>query len=154
MPLILNARAWVLAERLFVHAHDSATFQELLKDCGIDYKEFDYEKEFATVKGKYTFMSEDNLIFAQYMQLVSSYKYLPLLERIVFDQDVKITQEDNWNYYGEYIRKWRPELLDLLRLAGVKVEEATKHSSMIQLTNALHDRRVRTLSTNPLVMSF
>src|SRR6266446_4465121 len=126
MPMILNARAWVLAEHLYVHAHGSAAFRELLHDCDIEYKEFDYDKELATIKGKYTFMSEDNVTFAQFMQLVPSYKYLPFLERIVFDHDIQVTQEDNWNYYGEYIKKWYPELLDLLRLAGVEIKEATE----------------------------
>lgn len=126
MPLILNARVWVLAERLYVHAHNGAAFCKLLKDCNIDYTEFDYDKAFAKLKGKYTFMSEDDFTFAQFMQLVPSYKYLPFLERVVFDHDVQVTQKDSWNYYGEYIKKWYPDLLDLLQLAGVEVKEVTK----------------------------
>jgi len=36
------------------------------------------------------------------------------------------TQQDNWNYYGEYIRSWYPDLLELLRLAGIAIESAAK----------------------------
>lgn len=97
MPLVLNSRVWVLAERLYVHCHSADKFLQLLKDFDIDYAEFDYAEVFKVTKGKYMFMSEDNFAFAEFMQLVPSYKYLPLLERIVFDSDVKATTDDNWN---------------------------------------------------------
>lgn len=124
MPLVLNSRVWVLAERLYVHCHSADRFLQLLKDFDIDYAEFDYAEVFKLTKGKYMFMSEDNFAFAQFMQLVPSYKYLPLLERIVFDPNVKATTDDNWNYYGEKTKKWYPALLDLLALAEVEVNEA------------------------------
>jgi len=123
MPLLLNPRVWMLAERLYVHAHEHKGFQELLASLDIEYNDFDYERGFAPYQGKYVFMSEENFTFARFMQLVPSYKYLPLLKRIVFDQDVRSTQNDNWNYYGEAIRKWYPELLDLLKFAGVEVDQ-------------------------------
>jgi hypothetical protein len=124
MPLILNSRVWVLAERLYVHCHRAGKFLLLLNDFGVNYTEFDYDEVFKTTKGKYTFMSEDNFTFAQFMQLVPSHKYLSLLERIVFDSDVKATTDDNWNYYGEQTKKWYPALLDLLTLAEVEIHEA------------------------------
>jgi hypothetical protein len=56
------------------------------------------------------------------MDLIPAYKYLPFLQDIVFDPDVQRTAQDNWNYYGEYIRHWYPQLLDLLNLAGLTVD--------------------------------
>jgi hypothetical protein len=48
----------------------------------------------------------------------------------VFDPKVQKTSDDNWNYYGEYIKNWYPDLTDLLNLAGVEVDyekEALTH---------------------------
>jgi hypothetical protein len=67
-------------------------------------------------------MSEDDYRFASFMELVPSYNYLPLLKEIVFDEKIRGTKRDNWNYYGEFIRNWYPELIDLLKLAGVQID--------------------------------
>lgn len=71
-------------------------------------------------------MSEENYTFASFMELVPAYKYLPLLENIVFGAKVIGTQNDNWNYYGEYIRHWYPDLLSLLNLAEVSIDTERK----------------------------
>jgi len=125
MALTLNRRVWVLAERLFIHAYDKDQFLKLLRQHEIDYPGERYE-DFNTTKSLYTFMSQDDYAFATFMELVPSYKYLALLQDIVFDPKVQHTATDNWNYYGEYIRHWHPELLDLLQLAGVQVNRDAK----------------------------
>jgi hypothetical protein len=123
--LTLNKRVWVLAERLYIHAHKKEAFLRLLRQHDIDYPGDNYN-DFNTIKGLYTFMSEDDLTFADFMDLIPAYKYLPLLADIVFDPDVQKTAADNWNYYGEYINNWLPLLLDLLNLAGVTIDQDAK----------------------------
>lgn len=138
MALTLNKRVWVLTERLYIHAHGEQEFIQFLEQFDIAYPGEPYE-DFDTVKGKYTFMSEDNYTFANFMQLVPTYKYLPILETIIFDPHVRKTQRDNWNYYGEYIKNWFPDLLALLKLAGVNIDAQTK-----QLTYEEEDEEART----------
>lgn len=121
MALMLSDRVWILAERLYIHAHDPDSFLNLLRGFDIDYPGETYQS-LKQSKGLYVFMSEDNYAFADFMRLVPSYKYVPLLEKVFFDSEVRKTQKNNWNYYGEYIRNWYPELLNLLNLAGVKVD--------------------------------
>lgn len=125
MPLTLNDRAWVLAERLYLHARGVEPFKELLREFDLDYPGEPYE-DFDTNRGRYTFMSEPNYAFAEFMKLVPAYKYLPILKRIIFDPRVRKTQRDGWNYYGENINSWRPDLVDLLGLVGVEVDEGKK----------------------------
>lgn len=128
MPLTLNKRVWVLAERLFLHCHDCdyEEFLSLLKEFDIDYEENEYEDLLKLTEPRYTFMSEENYSFANFMELTPTYKYLPLLERIVFDECVKRTKSNKWNYYGEYIRNWYPSLLELIKLAGVIIDTRNK----------------------------
>ena len=121
MTFAINKRVWVLAERLYIHAYTTDKFMNLLARNDIDYVGENYS-DFNSTKGLYTFMSEDDYAFASFMELVPSYKYLPLLKEIVFDERVKKTEHDNWNYYGEFIRNWYPELIDLLKLAGVQID--------------------------------
>lgn len=123
MALILNNRIWILVERLYLFSRKEKTekFINFLNQFGIDYTGEPYQ-DFNTVKGLYTFMSEENFAFANFMQLVPSYKYIDILEKIVFDPEIKNTQSDNWNYYGEYIRNWYPDLIDLINLAGVTID--------------------------------
>lgn len=123
--LTLNRRVWVLAERLYIHSHKKEEFLRLLRRHDIDFPGENYG-DFGTTKGLYTFMSEDDNTFADFMDLVPAYKYIPLLQDIVFDTDVQKTALDNWNYYGEYIRNWYPQLTDLLNLAGVGINPAAK----------------------------
>ena len=123
MPLILNKRVWVLAERLYIHAHGKGEFINLLQRNDIDYSVNNYDELLSYTKPFYTFMSEENYEFAHFMELVPSYKYLPLLEKIVFDKDVQKTESDNWNYYGEHIKNWYPALLELLHVAGAEIEK-------------------------------
>lgn len=125
MTLTLNRRVWVLAERLCIHTHSPEEFLKLLRQCDIDFDGEVYNG-FQTTKGRYTFMSGDDYTFASSMQLVPAYKYLPLLQGIVFDEEVEKTALDNWNYYGEFIRNWYPELLDLIKLSGVEIRQDDK----------------------------
>lgn len=127
MSLTLNNRVWVLAERLFLFSRKEKTeeFIDLLKQYGVDYPGDPYDK-FSTTKGLYTFMSENDFTFAQFMLLVPTYKYIDILEKIVFDESIKITQDDNWNYYGEYVKHWYPDFIDLIRLAGITIDKDNK----------------------------
>ncbi len=120
MPLILNKRVWVLAERLYIHANGQDEFIELLQTNDIDFSDNNYDELLKYTKPYYTFMSEENYEFADFMELVSSYKYLPLLEKIKFDKNVLKTLSDNWNYFGENVKNWYPDFLGLLHLSGVK----------------------------------
>lgn len=129
MSLDLPPRAWVIAERLFVHCHGTEAFLAMLRGHDIDYHGKPYSA-FPSTKGKYTFMSEENYSFATFMQGVPNYKYLRILEDVVFDECAAQTAEDNWNYYGEFIKQWYPALIDLLHLAGIVIDETNRKLSL------------------------
>ena len=60
------------------------------------------------------------------MQIVPTYKYLKILEAVIFDPQIIATTKDNWNYYGESIKHWHPNLFELLKLAGVEIDASEK----------------------------
>jgi len=129
MAFTLNKRVWVLAERLYIHIYDIPdSFIEFLAKHDIDYPKDNYQNYKI-----YVLMSEDDYTFASFMEIVPSYKYLPVLQEIVFDERIKKTVKDNWNYYGEYIRNWYPELIDLLKLAGVQIDSKSKMLSVPEI---------------------
>jgi hypothetical protein len=125
MALLLNRRVWVLAERLYIHCNSPKDFQDYLKGFDIEYPGIPYA-DWNVTKVEYTFMSDENATFAEFMQRVPTYKYLKVLQPIVFDDCVQDTANDNWNYYGEQIKKWYPALLDLLHLAGITIDPSTR----------------------------
>ncbi len=126
MPLILNKRIWIFTERVYIHAHTPQEFLELLQKHEIEYPGEPYEEFEKTYKGIYVFMSEDNLSFSDFMGEVPSYKYLPLLKEIIFDENVLKSTGDGWNYYGENVNKWRPSIVELLTLSDVEVHETAQ----------------------------
>lgn len=125
MALNIPSKIWVFVERLYIHIYDNETFQTFLKEFDIDYNNPLYN-EFTTTKILYTFMSEENYSFAKFIQSVPSYKYIKILERIVFDEKIIETKKDNWNYYGEAIEHWYPIIIELISLSGIQIDEANK----------------------------
>ena len=78
----------------------------LLRGIDIEYPET--YQSLKQCKGLYVFMSEENYAFADFMRFVPSYKYLPFLEKVAFDSEVRKTQKD--------ISQWRiPYLLGIAR---------------------------------------
>lgn len=120
MSLNLPNSIWVYAERLYIYAHDVNKFIELLQRHNIEYVN-DPHPYNGNTKQSYTFMSEENYTFAEFMERVPTYKYLRLLEEILTDPEVIATKTDNWNYYGEFINAWYEKVVELLGVAKVKV---------------------------------
>lgn len=125
MAITLSNRIWLLTERLYIHCYDADRFLNLLSQFDIEYPGELYTT-LGTHPNIYIFMSEPDFAFAEFMNQVPSYKYIPLLEKVVYDTRIRDTQKDNWNYYGEYIKNWYPELINLLELAGIEVNWHTK----------------------------
>lgn len=125
MSLNIAQKIWVYAERLYLHAYRTEEFLEFLTSFGIEYNNDVYKTlgKTSSPMPLYKFMSEENYTFAKFMQMVPSYKYLTILEAIIFDPKIIETKRDNWNYYGEPIKKWYPTVLELLKLADVKIDE-------------------------------
>ncbi len=120
MAINIPKKIWLYYERLYLHVYSIEEFKILLKEFDLEY-DYPLYMDFDTIKTKYTFMSEENYAFADFMQTVPTYKYLGILERLVFDLKIKETQKDKWNYYGEHINNWYPTILEILQLAGVKI---------------------------------
>lgn len=97
MAIKIPKKIWVYVERLFICQYSAKDFKKLLKEYDIVYNNKIYGK-FATTKTLYTFMSEENYDFANFMQTVPNYKYLQLLESVVFDSKIIETKDDKWNY--------------------------------------------------------
>lgn len=131
MAFELHARTWLLVERLYITVYGASgqkpeAFLHFLKRFDIDYPGTPYPS-FSSVKGRYTFMSEEDFTFARFMASVPKAKYRPILREIVLDPKIKATQNDGWNYYGERIDKWYPELLQRVRAGGYEVEAQELH---------------------------
>lgn len=130
MSAELHKRTWLLIERLYITVYAGGekpeVFIEFLKRFGIDYPGIPY-REFKTLKGRYTFMKEEDYTFARFMKSVPKTKYRLILEEILFDRKIKDTQNDGWNYYGEYINQWYPELLQRVRDGGFEIGDEELH---------------------------
>jgi len=122
MKHIFDKDVWIYAERLYLHARGPVTFRRLLRSFRISYDNPLYDK-FEITSVKYTYLSENNYDFAQYMVHVPEERFLPLLEKIFFDPDVQATASDKgWNYYRNYIKTWLPALHKALVTAGVGID--------------------------------
>ena len=106
MGLFINNKIWQLTEKLYIHCYGKDSFVSFLESHEVKLPDGLYDN-FEI----YSFLSTEQNHFAQQMQGVPSYRYIPILEKIVFDEKIKNTQRDNWNYYGIYIRSWYPELI-------------------------------------------
>lgn len=121
----LNKRVWVLSERLYIHANGVDGFSCLLDELGLSFKGAAYSR-FKTTQGLYGFMSRENYDFAKFFESQPAALRLRFLKRVLFDRRVLETRTDNWNYYGEFINTWYPELLRLLALSGFQVDLRAK----------------------------
>jgi hypothetical protein len=82
--------------------------------------------DFGQNKPLYKFMSEPNFEFAEFMKKIPTHQYLRILEAFAFNEDIRSTTDDGFNYYGEKINRWYPEFIQLMELAGINVDLATK----------------------------
>ncbi len=131
MATDLHKRTWLLIERLYITVYGDGgqkpeVFIEFLRRFGIEYPGVPY-RDFKTVKGLYTFMSEEDYTFAEFMETVPKSKYRPILEGILFDRKIQATQKDRWNYYGEDINQWYPELLQRVVDGGFQIRDQELH---------------------------
>ena len=134
MSIKLNQEIWLYVERLYIHCHGADDFKIFLKKFGVDYDNPMYQELSSDgpthQKPLYVFMSEPNYDFANFMQTVPSYKYLPILQSVVFDENILTTRKDGWNYYGEAIRSWHPKIIDTLKVANVHIDTDSKKLSI------------------------
>lgn len=125
MALQLVDRVWMLAERLYIHTHSVEDFLTFLNAFGVVYPGLTYA-DFGQNKPLYKFMSEPNFEFAEFMKKIPTHRYLRILEAIAFDENIRSTTDDGFNYYGEKINRWYPEFIQLIELAGINVDLAAK----------------------------
>ena len=135
MSLKLNQEIWMYVERLYIHCYDAEQFVIFLKQHGVEYNNPQYEEllkieGYSHEKPLYKFMSEENFEFANFIQTIPTYKYLPILQKIVFDEKILQTRKDGWNYYGEPIRSWHPKIIELLRASGINIDTGNKKLSL------------------------
>ncbi|MBD3227664.1 MAG: hypothetical protein GF329_05705 [Candidatus Lokiarchaeota archaeon] len=121
MGLVFNNKIWQLVERLYIHCYSVDEFINFLKS-----KEVDIKNNFYSNFDVYVFMSTETTDFARFMQNIPSYRYLSILEAIVFDDKIIATASDNWNYYGKYIKNWYPELIKELKNSNIIIDEQNK----------------------------
>jgi len=130
MSININQKIWIYVERLYVHCYSAEEFIDFLKKFGIEYDNEIYKKFNETGPTSeiplYKFMSEENYTFGHFMQGVPFYKYIPILEKIIFDNKIITTKQDNWNYYGEAIKEWYPSIVNLLKIEGITFDEKNK----------------------------
>lgn len=121
-------------ERLYIHCYDTGSFKIFLKKYGIEYENDRYAEFGGSGKTHelplYKFMSEPNYDFANFMQTIPTYKYLPILQQIVFDPTIINTRQDGWNYYGEPIRNWHSKIVEAIRATGINIDNSSKKLSM------------------------
>lgn len=123
MSLNFNQEIWIIVERLYIHVYSTDEFKIFLKKFGLDYTSELYDN-FNYIL--YTFMSEPHYDFANFMQTVPTYKYLPILEKIIFDEKIIATRKDGWNYYGNYIKNWHPEIIKILKSSNIVIDSDFK----------------------------
>ncbi|MBU2462636.1 MAG: hypothetical protein KJ844_00920, partial [Candidatus Edwardsbacteria bacterium] len=128
MAIVVNKKVWVYLERLYIACHGEKKFQDLLKRHEVDYDGYIY-KNFNKTVPLYTFMSVEDYTFANFMLTIPSYKYSDLICEIIFDQKVRATRTDNWNFYGEKIKRWLPIVTDLLQLSNISID--WQHNKLI-----------------------
>lgn len=134
MSIKLNQEIWMYAERLYIHCYDAEQFVVFLKQYGIEY-DYDGYAQFSTSGiahqlPLHKFMSEPNYHFANFMQTIPTYKYLLILQKVVFDPKIVATRRDGWNYYGESIRSWHPKIVEILKATGVNFDNTNKKLSI------------------------
>jgi len=133
MSVNLNQEIWMYVEKLYIHCYGSDELKIFLNKFGVDYNNEQYFN--LSSDGSihpiplYAFMSRDNYEFANFMQTIPTYKYLPILQQVVFDVKIIETRKDGWNYYGEAIRNWHPKIVEILRASGVKLDVEKKKLS-------------------------
>jgi len=51
---------------------------------------------------------------------------LKIIWDILENEDVKLDEYNNWNFFGDYVRDWRSQLLGYLRENGIEYDESSK----------------------------
>jgi len=105
----IHPTIWTHVQKMYDHYYGSDYKDVLISLLGID--ETDINKR---IFKKLSF--EDGLIVIQ-----------DLLE----NNDVKNDINDNWNYHGDFICEWRPQLIDYLQRNGIIYDENVKKFNLL-----------------------
>ena len=134
MSTFINKKIWLYVERLYIHVYSPRKFIEFLEEHNIEYSIesygglFNFEqsgKDSVTSPDGYEFMSEENNSFMNFMERTPNYKYIRILNEIIFDETIKLTKEDTWNYFGERVSEWYSKIIEFLCLADMLIDYET-----------------------------
>ena len=133
MSTSINKKVWLYVERLYIHVYSPRKFIEFLGEHDIKYSEsydglFNFEqsgKDSVITPDGYEFMSEENDSFMNIMERTPNYNYMKILNEIIFDETIKLTKEDTWNYFGERVSEWYSKIIEFLCLADMSIDYET-----------------------------
>lgn len=69
--------------------------------------------------------------------IVNFWLSLPLEDSLIVIKDIlenesaKRDESSNWNYFGDYVKYWRPQLIDFLKDNGIEYNDSSKTFSLI-----------------------
>lgn len=60
------------------------------------------------------------------MELLNTKDILKIAKDVLIDRTIKQYENNNWNVYGDYIKHWRPDLIEALKENGIYYDEGSQ----------------------------
>lgn len=117
MGFMVSEQIWQYVEKLYIHCYKIDGFIDFLKSRDIILPQDFYANRDIPI-----IMSTDSRDFSHYMKGVSFYRYISVLEGMIFDRKIKDTQLEEMEYYGIYVKSWYPQLIDQIQKAGLIID--------------------------------
>lgn len=81
------------------------------------------------LKVNVTNVTRQNLV--SFLLALSLEDSLIIIKDILDNENIKRDKNNTWNEYGDYIKNWRPQLIDYLKDIGIEYDESTKTFSLV-----------------------
>ncbi|VVB86201.1 Uncharacterised protein [uncultured archaeon] len=101
----LHPKIWTHVRKMYDHYYGSNFKDVLLSLLEIEEEDANY-----SIFNKLSF--EDGLV---------------VIKDLLENNEVKKDRTNNWNYFGDFISEWRPQLIEYLRDNGIEYNEETKN---------------------------
>lgn len=114
----LHPQLWEIVVKSYAFAHGDHFYLETLLQT------LQLSIQFNGIKDRREFPAKQE--YLAFLRSLPQHDALIIVQDFLDDDSIQRLKFDNWNEFGDFVKTWRPRLLDYLEKSGIKYNEETR----------------------------